>query len=183
MGSKIVIVGGGPIGCWTALQAKKRNSSLDTICYERFRDYRRDHIMTIQRRSIIRWCAKDAANDSFLKRLFGAQATCSELCGTRADSGNSQKASLPRLLDIRTIDFERIVKEECEAVGVRFIYRKIESPEILMDEHQDCAHFIAADGANSRMRAAIWGRIVSIGMTFFRRWISSTRRKVSRGTC
>jgi hypothetical protein len=69
----------------------------------------------------------------------------------------SEHPGLPRLLDIRTIDFERIVKEDCEAAGIKFVHRKIDSPCEVMDAHPDCAHFIAADGANSKMRAAIWG--------------------------
>lgn len=155
--AKIVIVGGGPIGCWTALQAKKRNPNLNITCYERFPEYQRDHIMTIQRKSIVRWCAKDAGNDALRRKLFGAQATCSELCESSTEVDPSGKTTLPNLLDIRTIDFERIVKAECEAAGIKFKYKRIDSPQEVMDAHPDCVHFIAADGANSKMRTAIWG--------------------------
>jgi len=158
MEPEIVIVGAGPIGCWTALQAKWRNPDLKITCYERFRQYQRDHIMTIQRKSIVSWCANGAGKGDFLKRLFGAQATCSELCGSRAKLNPSVNAGLPRLLDIRTIDFERIVKSECEAAGVEFIYRKIDTPHEVMDAHPACLHFVAADGANSKMREALWGK-------------------------
>ncbi len=158
MGSEIVIVGGGPIGCWTALQAKWRHPDLKITCYERFLQYQRDHIMTIQRKSIVRWCANGARKGDFLGRLFGAQATCSELCGSRTKLNPPAKSGLARLLDIRTIDFERIVKAECEAAGVEFVYRKINSPREVMEAHPACLHFIAADGANSKMREAIWGK-------------------------
>jgi hypothetical protein len=155
MESKIVIVGGGPIGCWTALQVKSRNPHLDVTIYERSRDYQRDHIMTIRRSSFLRWSARSAQNDRLLAWLFGAQATCSELCGPRAVAPAS--GGVAEWLDIRTLDFERIVKEDCGARGIRFVYKKVESPGEVMEAHPDCLQFIAADGANSRMRTAIWG--------------------------
>ncbi|TAL40156.1 MAG: FAD-dependent oxidoreductase [Alphaproteobacteria bacterium] len=166
----IVIVGGGPVGCWTALQIKKRNPAARITVYERKEVYERDHVLSIGKASFLQWSKNSDDNAGFLKSIFNAQATCSIASGLHAGgtkpaidlgalpaSKFSYWRNLPKVLDIRTIDFERILKEECEKSGVNFVYKKIETPEEIMDLHPECACFIAADGANSKMRGALWG--------------------------
>jgi hypothetical protein len=105
MGSEIVIVGGGPIGCWTAIQAKRRNPELDVTIYERFENYQRDHIMTIRRKSLTHCQPAGKEQKDFMLRLFSFQSTCSELCSLSKPSKFTSDFRFPRLLDIRTIDF------------------------------------------------------------------------------
>jgi hypothetical protein len=163
----IVIVGGGPIGCWTALQAKRRNPSAQIVVYERKQVYERDHILSIQKGSFLQWSSNTQNDREFLKDIFNAQATfgfaASQEDRLKADVANLEGSKiniwrkLPKVLDIRTIDFERIVKSACEAAGVRFVYRKIDTPEEVMDLHPECTRFIAADGAHSKMRKGVFG--------------------------
>jgi 2-polyprenyl-6-methoxyphenol hydroxylase-like FAD-dependent oxidoreductase len=49
------------------------------------------------------------------------------------------------------------MKQECKTAGITFIFKRVQSPEEVMDAHPNCEHFIVADGANSKMRAALWG--------------------------
>jgi 2-polyprenyl-6-methoxyphenol hydroxylase-like FAD-dependent oxidoreductase len=73
MSLEIVIVGGGPIGCWTALQARKHTPNLNIVVYERFKSYRRDHAMTIRRRSIAHCQSQGEAQED----LYGDYSACS----------------------------------------------------------------------------------------------------------
>jgi hypothetical protein len=157
MSLEIVIVGGGPIGCWTAIQAIRRNPKLQITIYERFENYQRDHIMTIRRKSLAHCQPSGNEQKDFMLRLFRFQSTCSELCGLSKRSGLRGHFGLPRILDIRTIDFERFLKQECKAAGITFIFKHVDGPEELLDAHPNCEHFIVADGANSKMRTKLWG--------------------------
>lgn len=172
MHTDVVIVGGGPIGCWTALQIKKRNPKARIVIYERKPVYERDHILSISKRSFLKWAKHSSDSAAFLKQVFNAQATCSIAAGYQSGvSGQkpdldlstvSSKFSLwrklPKILDIRTIDFERIIKDECIKAGVDFVYKKIETIEEAMNLHPTCTKFIAGDGAHSKMREGLLGK-------------------------
>jgi len=157
MTQEIVIIGGGPIGTWTALQIKKRNSAIAVTIYERFQTYKRDHIMTIQEKSFRRSSADALQEEAFLHKLCDLQATCSELCKPVSTTNKAGQFVMPPRLDIRTIEFEHFMKQECRNEGVNFVYKRVESPEVIMGMHPGCRQFIAADGANSSMRSALWG--------------------------
>jgi 2-polyprenyl-6-methoxyphenol hydroxylase-like FAD-dependent oxidoreductase len=73
MNLEIVIIGSGPIGCWTALQAKRRNIKLNITVYERFENYQRDHIMTIRTKFIMHCQPQVKEHEEFILRLFSLQ--------------------------------------------------------------------------------------------------------------
>jgi hypothetical protein len=166
----IGIVGGGPIGCWTAMQIKQRAPETSIVIYERKQEYERDHILSIDRASLLQWSKMCPNSAAFLRAVFEAQSTYSIASGLH-ETGQKPEIkldhlpnnrlwywmNLPKVVDIRTIDFERILKAECEKAGVSFVYRKVETPGEIMALHPECDTFIAADGANSKMREAIWG--------------------------
>lgn len=163
-----VVIGGGPIGTWTALQIKMRSPDARILVYERHPVYQRDHILSIRKESFLQWSKSSKSNADFLRRIYQAQATYSETLFEHekppvidfdniAGSKLLSWRSLPSVLDIRTIDFERILKEESQRLGIRFVYEKVEHPNEVMDRHPECRHFIAADGANSKMRTFVFG--------------------------
>jgi 2-polyprenyl-6-methoxyphenol hydroxylase-like FAD-dependent oxidoreductase len=169
-GSEVVIIGGGPIGCWTALQVKRRLPHAQITIYERKPVYERDHVLTISRDSFFQWSTGGAEDNAFLQQIFAAQATCSIASGfgtgnapppvDLSGAGHNRLSAwrrLPKVLDIRTIDFERILKASCTQLGVNFVYRRVETPQEVMGQHPGCTTFIAADGAHSKMRTALLG--------------------------
>lgn len=146
----IVIVGGGPIGCWQAIQIKKRAPHLTIRIYERHEQYQRDHLMSISRASLLRHAKKtaDAAEADFFAKITAANNR----------PGNDHTANtLSPVTYIRTLDFEAILKEYCIKLGVDVVYDKIASPQDAMERHPECQYFIAADGAHSAMRNALLG--------------------------
>lgn len=149
MCADIVIVGGGPVGLWTAIQIKKRRPGLDVQVYERFEEYQRTHVLRLQKSSMLFYSKGkvDAHEEAFFKEVTGKR-----LSKRRAAF---QKAS--GLVMIRTHDLEKALKNYAGAMGVKLAYEKVEDPESLMAKHPECKRFIAADGAHSRMRNALLG--------------------------
>ncbi|MBU6235541.1 MAG: hypothetical protein KGQ41_06830 [Alphaproteobacteria bacterium] len=161
---EVVIIGGGPIGCWTALQIKMRNPKARITVYERKARYERDHVLSIKKASFLQWSKGGEHNTEFMRAIFGAQAILQIADGKSPnidDIPNNRLAywrHLPRILDIRTIDFERILKAECLRQGITHINAEVKSPDDIMAAHPACDTFIAADGAHSKMRTAIFGK-------------------------
>lgn len=49
----IVFVGAGPVGLWTAIQAKKRNPQAQIQVYERYTEYQRSHVLRLEHFSML----------------------------------------------------------------------------------------------------------------------------------
>lgn len=150
MCADVVIVGGGPIGCWTAIQLKKRNPALDVQVYERYEEYQRDHMLSILKGSLQSYAKKtgDAPETAF----HGAIAAADKHLKPGTDANGLRDVTY-----IRTLDFETILKSEAARLGVKFTYEKMETPDAVMARHPECRNFIAADGAHSQMRKALLG--------------------------
>lgn len=150
MCADVVVVGGGPVGCWTAIQIKKRNPDLDVQVYERNEEYQRDHMMSIKRKSLLGHAKHtgDAAEKALYAAISAAQSSPEDA---------PVDGELRRVTYIRTLDFEKILKDHCAALGVGFTTKKVETPQEIMDLHPECGLFVAADGAHSAMRKALLG--------------------------
>lgn len=148
MCADVVVVGGGPVGCWTAIQIKARNPEAEVQVYERHQEYKRDHMMSIRRSSLTRYAKGGVDADALYKKI-------SEAHNTSKDKKTSRK--LRRVTYIRTLDFERILKEECQRLGIKFEYKEIKTPQEVMALHPECQMFVGADGAHSAMRNALLG--------------------------
>jgi len=143
---EIVIVGGGPVGLWTGIQLKKRQSNAVVTIYERYLEYQRNHVLRLEYTSML---LHSKANRDLREEVFFREVT---------------GKSLPQIVlrptgsvFVRTNDLERALKLYAQAVGVEVRYERAASPEAIMQAHPTCQTFIAADGAHSAMRAALLG--------------------------
>lgn len=144
----IVVIGGGPVGLWTAIQAKKRAPDLHVRVYERYSEYQRSHILRLENFSMNVYAKKtgDADEQQFLREVLGEKLA------------NSFKAAAGTgTVFIRTNDLEHALKQHARALGIETVLRRIDTPEDAMRENPQCKTFIAADGAHSKMRTALLG--------------------------
>ncbi len=148
MDADVVIIGGGPVGLWTALQVKKRAPQLHVRVYERYSEYQRSHILRLENFSMNVYAKKsgDEAEAQFLREVLGEKLA------------NSFKAAAGTgTVFVRTNDLEHALKEHARALGIETVLRRIDSPEEAVRDNPRCKTFIAADGAHSKMRTALLG--------------------------
>jgi len=144
----VVIIGGGPVGLWTAVQIKKRRPDAHVRVYERYDEYQRSHILRLENFSMNVYAKKsgDEAEAQFLREVLGEKLA------------NSFKAAAGAgTVFVRTNDLEHALKEHARALGIETVLRRIDTPEQAMAENPACKTFIAADGAHSKMRVALLG--------------------------
>jgi 2-polyprenyl-6-methoxyphenol hydroxylase-like FAD-dependent oxidoreductase len=146
MGADVVIVGAGPVGLWTAIQLKKRRPNLDVQLYERHEEYQRSHVLRLKHLSMLLY-GKNSLDPH--EQAFHVEVTGKNLAKLFQSVAGS--------VFIRTNDLEQALKTYAQALGVRVAYERVDSPQSLMEEHSGCKIFVAADGAHSRMRAALLG--------------------------
>lgn len=148
MNKEIVIVGGGPVGLWTATQIKKRNPGAVITIYERYQEYKRSHVLKLENSSLLLYAKtkRDNAQRAFMKDVLGGTLK-------QAFTGALKKGSV----FIRTNDLECALKNYAAELGIKVTYQKIESADELMQRHPNCSDFIAADGAHSTLRQEIMG--------------------------
>ncbi len=148
MCADIVIIGGGPVGLWSAIQLKKRDPALDVQIYERYEEYRRSHILKLEHRALMLYSKSvyDLPEAKFVAAVTGdnpAKIAKSAIDGEQ--------------VYIRTNDLETALKTYAHDLGINISYEKIDSPEEAEARHPECKNFIAADGAHSTMRKALMG--------------------------
>jgi 2-polyprenyl-6-methoxyphenol hydroxylase-like FAD-dependent oxidoreductase len=142
----IVIVGGGPIGLWTAIQLKKRRPAQAVRVYERHMVYQRSHVLRLDHWSMMLYAAsaRNPAETRFVKEVTGKNV--------------SGLHTLPaRSLYIRTNDFEVALQRYARDLGVDICVERIAGACDVQARHPECALFIAADGAHSPLRGELFG--------------------------
>ncbi|QQG35579.1 MAG: hypothetical protein HYS17_08600 [Micavibrio aeruginosavorus] len=142
----LVIVGGGPVGQWVAINAKKRNPALDIRIYERYQEYQRSHVLRLRHLAALLYAKHDGSprESAFLRDVTGR--SLSEIFYNAAGH-----------IFIRTNDLEEALSSYAGDLGVETAYQRIGSPDEIMKAHPECRMFVAADGAHSRMREALLG--------------------------
>ena len=149
-----VIVGGGPVGLWVACQLKTRQPNCKITVYERHAEYIRSHVLQIHGLSLMMYSKHRKITDhnspsqTFFKNVIGRTIYSLDLL-------------LPtEKITISTNELEVALKKYAEDLGVSIVHQKIDSPQIVEDLHPDCEVFIAADGAHSTMRSALFSEDV-----------------------
>jgi 2-polyprenyl-6-methoxyphenol hydroxylase-like FAD-dependent oxidoreductase len=144
--SDIVVVGGGPIGLWTAIQLKKRRPALSVRVYERHSVYQRSHVLRLDHWSMMLYAAasRNPAEARFVKDVTGKNVL-------------GMHAMPARSLYIRTNDFESALQRYARELGIDICLEHVTSAGDAQARHPECALFIAADGAHSPLRTELFG--------------------------
>ncbi|MCM2343394.1 MAG: hypothetical protein NDJ24_02405 [Alphaproteobacteria bacterium] len=142
----LVIVGGGPVGQWVAINAKKHNPALDIQIYERYQEYQRSHVLRLRHLATLLYAKHDhsARESEFFRDVMGR--TLTEIFYQAAGH-----------VFIRTNDLEAALSSYARDLGVKTAYQKIDQPGMAMGLHPECRMFVAADGAHSQMREHLMG--------------------------
>lgn len=142
----IVIVGGGPVGLWLAINIKKRNPGLNVQIYERNQIYERSHILRLRHLATLLYAKHDGSERErqFFKEVLGKSLSDVFLAAAGYQF-------------IRTNELESSLTSYATDLGVKISREKIINPRDVERRHPECRLFVAADGARSAMREELIG--------------------------
>lgn len=130
MTEPVVIVGGGPIGLWTAIQTKLLSPNADITIFEKHSEYLRSHTLQIDPSSF-----KNILSNSPLAPLVGRWK---------------------QMRYVSTKEIEGSLLTLAHELGIRIIHRDIKYPDQLPQEFQNARIFIGADGSHSQVRKTVF---------------------------
>ncbi|KTC97648.1 FAD-dependent oxidoreductase [Legionella erythra] len=120
----ILVVGAGPIGLLSAIEAKLHNPKANIVLFERNKEYTRHHTLLVDPTAF-----KGSHPDERL------QAILSDFHGP-----------------VPTSTIEAKLKQFADELGIKIEYEKIEDPQVLLDRYPSAHTLIGADGAHSTVR-------------------------------
>ena len=126
----VLVVGGGPVGLWTALQLKARCPSMGVLLFERNLAYGRHHVLRLDMVPIRAGAAPAAAVQEFCRSLPSA---------------------------VSTSDLEASLRTAAAQLGVCIEQRVVASVDGLLDAYPSAAVLIGADGSRSVVRRQVFG--------------------------
>ncbi|MAE21292.1 MAG: hypothetical protein CMK92_02575 [Pseudomonas sp.] len=129
MNDVVVIIGGGPVGLWTAIQIKVRHRNWDVIVYERYEEYKRKHVLLLDKKSFSGYASHPLV-DTFV-------------------------SSLPDT--IRTSVLQEHLMDIVRRIGVRVVTGRTVTVSDVYREHPRVRTVIGADGSHSRVRSEYFG--------------------------
>lgn len=142
---EVIFVGAGPVGLFTAIQAKLHNPDLQIQMFERNNEYTRNHILKIDRSSY-----QGAYNNPANEHNAEFQQILSELHGP-----------------VRTTEIERRFRELALKMGIGIETGiKVENIETLAEDYPSAKTIVGADGARSGVRQQIFGDRKSVDRTY-----------------
>ncbi len=130
----VLFIGAGPVGLYTAIQAKLYNPKLNIVMFERHETYVRNHILIINPKSYSN-SHPDLRFQAMLKELKGP---------------------------VLTTKIEQDLKGFAEQLGIAFQHRKIEDVDALSLEYPNAQTIVGADGSRSLVRQQIFNGKKSI---------------------
>jgi 2-polyprenyl-6-methoxyphenol hydroxylase-like FAD-dependent oxidoreductase len=128
---KVLVVGAGPVGLWTAVQAKLLNPELPITVLERYDNYLRSHVLSLSSRSF-----KGIPKDPRL------QALVKEFLTTKNVKTNTIEEKLEGLAKELGIDLQKNVE--------------VKDPRSLRAMYPNAKVIVGADGAHSTVRKEIF---------------------------
>lgn len=141
MKKSFVIIGAGPVGLWTGIQLKKRMPDCHVILYEKYKEYKRDHVLKIQHSSLFFGASKIKTNydSDFFKNVFNQSKL--------KISSTPLKKSY-----ISTKVIEKELKSFALNIGCEIIYQEINDIDIVLNKHEKNTKYIIANGSKSKLR-------------------------------
>lgn len=133
MDKKIIQVGAGPVGLYTAIQIKLREPNADITIYEKYKQYKRSHVLLLNKSSFDKCHPKfkPAVKDIFKK----------------SDSDS---------IKIKTNEIENKFLKLAKKLGVKIKYEEVKKCSDLLDKYKDADVLIGSDGSHSIVRNQIF---------------------------
>lgn len=137
MSKKVLFVGAGPVGLFTAIQLKLLNPDADITMLEKYEEYQRNHPLFIDPSSFADSCP-DEGFQTFLKKL-------------------------PKTM--RTNELEKLLLDYAKELGINIEYRHVLDCPKLKEEYPDTRFFVGSDGSHSEVQKQIFGEQYQIKKT------------------
>ncbi|MGQ3891986.1 FAD-dependent oxidoreductase [Legionella sp. CNM-4043-24] len=134
----VIFIGAGPVGLYTAIQARLHNPALQIKMFERSDSYTRSHMLKINRRSY-RGAHQDERLQSILQTLHGS---------------------------VRTTEIEARFRELAIQLGIDIEYgKKIDDVKQLAHDYPTAKTIVGSDGARSGVRQQVFNDRKSVDKT------------------
>ena len=155
----LLIIGAGPVGLKTAIEAKLRSPDLDVLMIEQYPHYKRRHVLSIDK-ATFKNSFKDAQYQALLNECVGA---------------------------LSTEVLENKLKEKALSLGIKIKYQKIESCQSLAQQYPKTKLIIAADGARSVVRQQVFKETMKHKASLqyvaeMKYWVEGNTRALSKFT-
>lgn len=134
--AQVAIIGAGPVGLWTAVQAKLQDPSLEIDVLEKHSNYQRSHVVSVSRSSL-----SGSHSDPRLQALV---KEFSEDRNVRTSTMESKLAALAHELGIQ------ILKNS-----------EVKDPRALKEKYPNLKVIVGADGAHSTVRQTVFNNEMS----------------------
>ena len=126
---KIIFIGAGPVGLWTAIQIKLRDPSISIEMLEKYLEYKRDHTLHVSRTSLI----STVNNKDFQKLIH-------ELVG-----------------DVKVNEMELKLLNFAKKIGIKIRYEEVKDLDHLESQYPSVNYIIGSDGSHSLVRKIKFG--------------------------
>ncbi|KTD49756.1 salicylyl-CoA 5-hydroxylase [Legionella rubrilucens] len=120
----ILVIGAGPIGLLSAIEAKLHNPKAEVVIFERNKEYTRHHTLLVDPNAF-KGSHPDERLQAILKDFHGP---------------------------VPTSTIESKLKKLADDLGIKIEYEKIDDPQALLDRFPSAHTLIGADGAHSTVR-------------------------------
>jgi hypothetical protein len=134
----VVIIGGGPVGLWTAVQTKILLPGASIVIIEKYKEYKRSHVLRLNKMSMVR-----APAHSDLQKLIDR---------------------IPKVVRTNVLEDELLTL--AKKLDISIVYKNI--TDVRKEIHEmfpGCMAVIGADGSHSITREQIFGGAMSVQET------------------